>query len=45
MRSMHLLPRRRDKPEWQHRQDYWAEQDGPRTPAWTTAAWSMTDRF
>ena len=25
MRSMHLLPRRGDKPEWQHTQDYWAE--------------------
>jgi cation diffusion facilitator CzcD-associated flavoprotein CzcO len=27
MRSMHLLPRRGDKPEWQHTQDYWAEKD------------------
>ncbi|MEZ5653944.1 MAG: NAD(P)/FAD-dependent oxidoreductase [Burkholderiaceae bacterium] len=26
-RSMHLLPRRLDKPEWQHTQDYWAEKD------------------
>ena len=25
MRSMHLLPRRGDKPEWQHTQDYWRE--------------------
>jgi cation diffusion facilitator CzcD-associated flavoprotein CzcO len=25
MRGMHLLPRRGDKPEWQHTQDYWAE--------------------
>ena len=25
MRSMHLLPQRGDKPEWQHTQDYWAE--------------------
>jgi cation diffusion facilitator CzcD-associated flavoprotein CzcO len=25
MRSMHLLPRRGDKAEWQHTQDYWAE--------------------
>jgi cation diffusion facilitator CzcD-associated flavoprotein CzcO len=24
-RSMHLLPRRGDKPEWQHSQDYWTE--------------------
>ncbi len=24
-RSMHLLPKRGDKPEWQHTQDYWAE--------------------
>ena len=26
-RSMHLLPQRGDKPEWQHTQDYWAEKD------------------
>jgi cation diffusion facilitator CzcD-associated flavoprotein CzcO len=25
MRSLHLLPKRGDKPEWQHTQDYWAE--------------------
>jgi len=25
MRSMDLLPKRGDKPEWQHTQDYWAE--------------------
>ncbi|MFO1118060.1 MAG: NAD(P)/FAD-dependent oxidoreductase [Beijerinckiaceae bacterium] len=25
LRSMHLLPKRLDKPEWQHSQDYWAE--------------------
>lgn len=25
MRNMHLLPKRLDKPEWQHTQDYWAE--------------------
>jgi cation diffusion facilitator CzcD-associated flavoprotein CzcO len=25
MRAMHLLPRRGDKPEWQHTQDYWRE--------------------
>jgi cation diffusion facilitator CzcD-associated flavoprotein CzcO len=25
MRGMHLLPKRGDKPEWQHSQDYWAE--------------------
>jgi len=24
-RAMHLLPRRGDKPEWQHTQDYWRE--------------------
>jgi hypothetical protein len=23
MRGMHLLPKRGDKPEWQHTQDYW----------------------
>ena len=27
MRGIHLLPRRGDKPEWQHTQDYWAEKD------------------
>jgi cation diffusion facilitator CzcD-associated flavoprotein CzcO len=27
MRGMHLLPKRLDKPEWQHTQDYWAEKD------------------
>lgn len=30
MRGMHLLPKRGDKPEWQHTQDYWREkQDLP----------------
>jgi len=27
MRAMHLLPKRGDKPEWQHTQDYWSERD------------------
>ena len=27
IRSMHLLPRRGDKPEWQHTQDYWLERE------------------
>ncbi|HEX4183455.1 MAG TPA: NAD(P)/FAD-dependent oxidoreductase [Caulobacteraceae bacterium] len=27
MRDMHLMPKRGDKPEWQHTQDYWAEKD------------------
>jgi hypothetical protein len=27
MRSMHLLPKRGDKPEWQHSQDYWVEKE------------------
>jgi cation diffusion facilitator CzcD-associated flavoprotein CzcO len=27
MRGMHLLPKRGDKPEWQHTQDYWREKD------------------
>ena len=27
MRAMHLLPKRGDKPEWQHTQDYWTEKD------------------
>jgi cation diffusion facilitator CzcD-associated flavoprotein CzcO len=27
MRGVHLLPKRGDKPEWQHSQDYWNEKD------------------
>jgi cation diffusion facilitator CzcD-associated flavoprotein CzcO len=27
MRGLHLLPRRINKPEWQHTQDYWSEKD------------------
>ena len=27
MRGIHLLPKRGDKPEWAHTQDYWAEKD------------------
>ncbi|HEY5155354.1 MAG TPA: NAD(P)/FAD-dependent oxidoreductase [Acidimicrobiales bacterium] len=27
MRGMHLLPKRLDKPEWQHTQDYWTEKE------------------
>jgi cation diffusion facilitator CzcD-associated flavoprotein CzcO len=27
MRGLHLLPKRGDKPEWQHSQDYWSEKD------------------
>jgi cation diffusion facilitator CzcD-associated flavoprotein CzcO len=27
VRSVHLMPRRGDKPEWQHSQDYWSEKD------------------
>jgi cation diffusion facilitator CzcD-associated flavoprotein CzcO len=27
VRGMHLLPKRGDKPEWQHTQDYWNEKD------------------
>jgi cation diffusion facilitator CzcD-associated flavoprotein CzcO len=27
LRGMHLLPRRGDKPEWMHNQDYWSEKD------------------
>jgi hypothetical protein len=26
-RGMHLLPKRGDKPEWAHTQDYWSEKD------------------
>ena len=27
MRSIHLMPQRGDKPEWQHTQDYWRERN------------------
>jgi cation diffusion facilitator CzcD-associated flavoprotein CzcO len=27
MRGMHLLPKRGDRPKWQHTQDYWTEKD------------------
>ncbi|WP_293683044.1 NAD(P)/FAD-dependent oxidoreductase [uncultured Phenylobacterium sp.] len=27
LRGMHLLPKRGDKPEWRHSQDYWREKD------------------
>mgnify|MGYP000966316033 CR=1 FL=1 len=27
MRNMHLLPKRLDRPEWQHTQDYWVEKE------------------
>ena len=27
MRAMHLLPKRGDKPAWQHNQDYWSEKN------------------
>ena len=27
MRGMHLLPKRLERPEWQHTQDYWTEKD------------------
>ncbi len=27
MRSQHLMPKRGNKPEWQHTQDYWVEKD------------------
>jgi hypothetical protein len=27
MRDMHLMPKRLDKPEWQHTQDYFAERE------------------
>jgi cation diffusion facilitator CzcD-associated flavoprotein CzcO len=27
MRGIHLLPKRGNKPEWQHTQDYWTEKD------------------
>ena len=27
MRGLKLMPRRGDKPEWRHNQDYWIERD------------------
>jgi hypothetical protein len=27
MRGMHLMPKRGDKPEWQHNQDYWNDKN------------------
>jgi hypothetical protein len=27
LRSMHLMPKRLDHPEWRHTQDYWAERE------------------
>ncbi len=27
VRGLHMLPRRGDKPEWRHNQDYWSEKD------------------
>jgi len=27
MRGLHMMPKRGDKPEWQHNQDYWREKD------------------
>jgi len=27
LRGTHLWPKRGDKPEWRHTQDYWAEKD------------------
>jgi len=27
MRDMHLLPKRGDKAEWRHTQDYWLDKD------------------
>ena len=42
MRSMHLLPKRGDKPEWQHTQDYWTEKDQLATPTSTTARSCMS---
>ncbi|QBY05875.1 NAD(P)/FAD-dependent oxidoreductase [Thalassotalea sp. HSM 43] len=27
LRSLHLMPKRGNKPEWQHTQDYWSEKD------------------
>jgi cation diffusion facilitator CzcD-associated flavoprotein CzcO len=32
LRGMDLLPKRGDKPEWQHTQDYWAEKAQLRSP-------------
>ena len=27
LRGLHLLPKRGDRPEWAHTQDYWREKD------------------
>jgi cation diffusion facilitator CzcD-associated flavoprotein CzcO len=36
MRGLHLLPKRGDKPEWQHNQDYWRKRTSSRQSKWTT---------
>ena len=43
MRGMHLLPKRGDKPEWPHTQDYWNEKDSCRRSIWTTRRSSIAD--
>ena len=42
MRGMHLLPKRGDKPEWQHTQDYWAREGRSSRPSTSTARRSST---
>ncbi len=44
MRSMHLLPKRLDRPEWQHTQDYWTEKDLFPTIDLDDGAWPSTER-
>ena len=41
MRGMHLLPKRGDKPEWRHTQDYWARRT-PSPPSISTPRSSST---
>ena len=43
MRSMHLLPKRGDKPEWQHTQDHWAETKTLRPSTWTARSSSTPE--
>ena len=44
-RSQHLMPKRGDKPEWQHTQDYWIEKDALPPPTSTTAASSTSECY
>jgi hypothetical protein len=43
MRGMHLLPKRGDKPEWQHTQDTGPRKTRSRPPTSTTPSSSMSE--